>query len=168
MADGPCRTMIDTTREGTLPFQDWFVRRRAEPAVRAVRFEGEHEPAPGVIDAIGACDIVIVGPSNPYVSIDPILSLDGVRAAIARKPVVALSPIVGGAAVIGDLAGETPSAGAVVRHYGGLLRAVVVERGDENTVAPIPVLGTSTVMRSRDDRLRLAREILAFAAEVAR
>jgi LPPG:FO 2-phospho-L-lactate transferase len=175
MSDAPVCTMIETAEEGTLPFQQWFVRRRAEPAVRAVRFDGGRAPAPGVIEAIAACDVVIVGPSNPYVSIDPILCLDGVREAIARKPVVALSPIVGGAAIKGPLAtmireltGEPASAGAVARHYRGLVRAMVVEHGDEPSVASIPVLGTSTVMRSRDDRLRLAREVLAFSVEVAR
>ncbi len=65
--------------------------------MRAVRFEGRPPPAPGVLAAIEACELVLIGPSNPYVSIDPILSLDGVRAALARKPVVAVSPIVGGA-----------------------------------------------------------------------
>ena len=175
MSDAPLATMIDTVADGTLPFQQWFVRRRAEPAVRAVRFEGARTAAPGVVPAIDACDVVVVGPSNPYVSIDPILCLDGVREALSRKPVIALSPIVGGAAIKGPLAtmireltGEPASAGAVARHYRGLLRAMVVERGDEGTVASMPVLGTSTVMRSRDDRLRLAREVLAFAAEAAR
>jgi LPPG:FO 2-phospho-L-lactate transferase len=174
MSDEPVRTMIDTADEGTLPFQQWFVRRRAEPSVRAVRYDGGRTPAPGVIDAIHECDVVVFGPSNQYVSVDPILCLDGVREAIARKPVVALSPIVGGAAIKGplaamirDLTGEAASAGAVARHYRGLIRAMVVERGDEETVASIPVLGTSTIMRSRDDRLRLAREILAFGAEAA-
>jgi LPPG:FO 2-phospho-L-lactate transferase len=175
MSDAPVRTMIETTDEGTMPFQQWFVRRRAEPPVRAVHFEGGRTPAPGTVEAIDACDVVVVGPSNPYVSIDPILCLDGMRETIARKPVVALSPIVGGAAIKGPLAsmireltGDAASAGAVARHYRGLLRAIVVERGDEATVAAIPVLGSSTVMRSRDDRLRLAREVLAFCAEVTR
>ena len=148
--------------------------------VREVRFDGARTPAPGVLRAIEACSFVVIGPSNPYVSIDPILCLDGVRDAIARKPVIAVSPIVRGAAVkgplaamIGDLRGEAPSAGAVARHYGGLLRAMVVERGDERTVTSLSVpsmrvLGASTVMRSRDDRLRLAHEVLAFAAEAAR
>lgn len=175
MSDGAVRTLIETEKDGTLPFQQWFVRRRAEPRVRAVHFEGDLVPAPGVVEAIDACDLVVVGPSNPYVSVDPILSLRGVREAIARRSVVALSPIVGGAAVKGPLAtmipeltGEPPSAGAVVSHYRGLVRAVVVERGDEGTVSSAPVLGTSTIMRSRDDRLRLAREILAFAERTAR
>jgi LPPG:FO 2-phospho-L-lactate transferase len=175
MSDEAVRTLIDTTDEGTLPFQHWFVRRRAEPNVRAVRFDGGRRPAPGVIDAIEDCDVVIFGPSNQYVSIDPILCLDGVRDAIAQKPVVALSPIVGGAAIKGplatmmrDLTGEAASAGAVAAHYRGLICAMVVERGDEPTVPSIPVFGTSTIMRSREDRLRLSREILAFAAKAAR
>jgi len=175
MSDAPLATLIETTTEGTLPFQQWFVRRRAEPPVRAVHFEGGRIPAPGVLEAIDACDVVVVGPSNPYVSVDPILFLDGVREAMTRKPVVALSPIVAGAAIKGplasmvhDLTGKTASAGAVAEHYRGLLHAMVVEHGDESTVASMPVRGTSTVMRSRDDRLRLAREILAFCAEVRR
>jgi len=175
MSDEPVRTVIETTEEGPLPFQQWFVRRRAEPPVRAVLFEGGRTPAPGVVDAIDACAVVVIGPSNPYVSIDPILHLDGVRRAIAGKPVVAVSPIVGGAAIKGplatmirSLAGEVASAGSVARYYGGLVRAWVVERGDEATVPSSPVLGTSTVMRSRDDRLRLAREVLAFGVEAAR
>lgn len=174
MSDQPVATMIETVGEGTLPFQQWFVKRRTEPVVRAVRFDGGRTPAPGVLGAITACDVIVFGPSNPYVSVDPILCLDGVREAIGRKAVIAVSPIVGGAAVKGplatmiqQLAGDAPSPGAVARHYRGLVRAMVVERGDEATVTGIPVLGASTVMRSRDDRARLGREVLAFAAMVA-
>ena len=175
MADGTYRTLIETTSEGTLPFQEWFVRRRTEPAVRAVRFDGAPIPAPAALAAIDACDLVLVGPSNPYVSIDPILSLDGLRAALSKKPVVAVSPIVAGRAIKGplatmirDLAGREPSAGAVAAHYRGLLRGMVVERGDEASIEAVPVLGTSTVMRSRDDRAELAREVLRFAEELGR
>ena len=173
MADGAYRTLIETTADGTLPFQEWFVRRRAEPTVRAVHFDGLPAPAPPAVSAIEDCDLVLIGPSNPYVSIDPILSLDGVRAAMATKPVVAVSPIVAGRAVKGplatmirDLAGREPSAGAIADHYRGLLRAIVVERGDEASVGGVRVLGSSTVMRSRDDRLRLGREVLRFASEL--
>ncbi|MSP60233.1 MAG: 2-phospho-L-lactate transferase [Myxococcales bacterium] len=170
MADGPCRTMIDTLSDGTLAFQEWFVGRRAQPAVRAVHFEGLPPPAPGLIDAIDACDLVLIGPSNPYVSIDPILALGGVRAAIARKRVIAVSPIVAGRAVKGPLAtmiheltGQPPSAGAIARHYRGLLAALVVEHGDQGSLDGLPSLATATIMHTRDDRLRLAREVLAFA-----
>jgi LPPG:FO 2-phospho-L-lactate transferase len=174
MADGPCRTLIDTVDAGTLPFQEWFVQRRAQPAVRAVRFDGRPPPAPGVLAAIADCELVLIGPSNPYVSIDPILSLDGVRAALGQKTVVAVSPIVGGRAVKGPLAtmipeltGAAATAGAIARHYGGLLAGLVVERGDEQDVDGVRVCATDTIMRSRDERVRLARETLAFAAELA-
>jgi LPPG:FO 2-phospho-L-lactate transferase len=173
MADGACRTLIDTVDEGTLPFQEWFVRRRAQPAVRAVRFDGRPPPAPDVLPAIAACDLVLIGPSNPYVSIDPILALDGVRAALATKTVVAVSPIVGGRAVKGPLAtmipelgGGAATAGAIARHYGTLLAGLVIERGDEADVAGVPVLATDTIMKSRDDRRELARAALAFAEEL--
>src|SRR5262249_3748122 len=127
MADGPCRTMIDTVGQGTLSFQDWFVRERARHAVRAVRFAGDPPPAPEVVPAIEAADVVLVGPSNPYVSVDPILSRPGVRAALAGRKVIAVSPIVGGKAVKGplgsmipELTGAPATAAAIARHYGGL------------------------------------------------
>lgn len=178
MTEAPRPTLIETTGDGTLPFQEWFVARRAGPAVRAVHFDGAPPAAPGVLEAIAGCDLVLIGPSNPYVSIDPILSLDGVAGALAGKPVVAVSPIVGGRAVKGPLAsmieqlrGEPASALAVARHYGRLLRGLVVERGDEPPPGALPgvtVLATDTVMRSRADRRRLAEAVLHVAAEVAR
>ncbi len=177
MADAPCRTLIETISDGTLPFQEWFVRRRAQPAVRAVRFDGCPPPAPGVLEAIDEADVVLIGPSNPYVSIDPILSLEGVNAALRKKRVVAVSPIVGGRAVKGPLAtmipeltGAPASALAIAEHYGALLAGIVIERGDESPQMPphLSVLATDTIMKSRDDRVRLAREVLAFAAERGR
>jgi LPPG:FO 2-phospho-L-lactate transferase len=172
MADLPCRTRIATVAHGELPFQDWFVRHRA-PAVRSIRFDPDPPPAPDVIPAIEAADLVVIGPSNPYVSVDPILSRPGVRAALAKKPVVAMSPIVGGVAVKGPLAemmpalaGTPASAAAIAAHYGALLRGIVVERGDEEAVPGVRALATETIMRSRADALRLARDVLAFAAEV--
>jgi LPPG:FO 2-phospho-L-lactate transferase len=120
---------------------------------------------------------VIVGPSNPYVSIDPILTRPGARAALAALPVIAVSPIVGGVAVKGplgtmipELTGAPASAAAIARHYDGLLSGIVVERGDEAGLAGVglPVLAADTVMRSRADSLRLAREVLAFAETLRR
>jgi LPPG:FO 2-phospho-L-lactate transferase len=118
---------------------------------------------------------VIIGPSNPYVSIDPILTRPGVRAAVARRPVIAVSPIVGGRAVKGplgtmipELAGCPPSPAAIVAHYGGLISGIVVERGDEGGLGSLPVLATDTVMRTRADSLRLAGEVLAFAGSLSR
>jgi LPPG:FO 2-phospho-L-lactate transferase len=173
MAEAPCRTLIETVADGVLPFQEWFVARRAAPAVRAVRFDGRPPPAAGVLEALDAAELVLIGPSNPYVSIDPILALDGVRSALSRSLVVAVSPIVGGRAVKGplgsmipELTGQAATAGAIARHYGALLRGLVVERGDERDIAGVAVHATDTVMRTRDDRLRLALETLAFAAEL--
>jgi LPPG:FO 2-phospho-L-lactate transferase len=174
MADAPCRTLIDTLDERTLPFQEWFVARRAQPQVRAIRFEGQPKPGPGVLEAIDACELVLIGPSNPYVSIDPILSIDGVRDSLANKRVVAVSPIVRGRAVKGPLAamisqltGLDASAAAIARHYGSLLRGIVVQHDDEGEIAKIAVRATDTIMKTREDRLRLARETLAFAMEVS-
>jgi LPPG:FO 2-phospho-L-lactate transferase len=173
MADGPCRTRVDTQDHGTLSFQDWFVRHRAAPPVRRIWFEGCPPPAPSVLPALEAADLVLIGPSNPYVSIDPILHLPGVRSAVSRRPVIAVSPIVKGQAVkgplasmIGELAGRPPTPQAIAAHYGGILAAMVVERGDERGVTAIPVHGTDTVMRTRDDSLRLAREVLSFAESI--
>jgi len=175
MADLPCRTLIDTVDEGAMPFQDWFVRRRAQARVRRVRFDGRPPPAPGVLEAIDAADLVLIGPSNPYVSIDPILALDGVGVALAKKLVVAVSPIVGGRAVKGPLAtmipeltGAPATAGAIARHYGKLLGGLVVERGDEGDVRGVATRAIDTIMRSRDARRRLAAETLVFAAEQVR
>jgi LPPG:FO 2-phospho-L-lactate transferase len=178
MADAPRRTCIDTDSHGTLLFQEWFVRERTRPAVTRVWFDGTDRPAPDVIPALAHADLVIIGPSNPYVSIDPILSLRGVREALAHTPVVAVSPIVGGRAIkgplgemIAQLAGRQASAAAVRAHYaerGTLLAGFVVERGDEGDVTDLPVLATDTIMSDRDARERLAREVLGFCAELRR
>ncbi len=183
MADAACRTMIDLVPgaapgEQTRSFQDWFVRLRAQPAVQRVFFSGTREPAPEVLPAIEQSDLVIIGPSNPYVSIDPILALRGILPALLARPVVALSPIVGGQAIKGPLASMIPqlsglsaSAAAIAAHYQayGLRPAMVVERGDESELLQrgVPVYATATVMRSRQDRLRLAQEILQFAESLS-
>jgi LPPG:FO 2-phospho-L-lactate transferase len=170
MSDAPCRTQIETQAGETLPFQEWLVHRHAPP-VRRVRFSGSPAPAPGVLQAIGEADHVIIGPSNPYVSIDPILSLPGVRAALEAKPVVAVSPIVRGRAVkgplaemIGALSGEPAGVPAIIAHYQGLLDGIVVEHGDESGIAQ---LATRTIMSDRADRRRLAAETLGFAESLA-
>jgi LPPG:FO 2-phospho-L-lactate transferase len=169
MCDKPRRTMLETFEHGTLPFQEWLVQRRA-PRVQSVRFEGSREASLAVLRAIEAADLVVIGPSNPYVSIDPIITLSGVRECLLDKLVVALSPIVRGRAVKGPLADmiralarEDPTPGAIVRHYDGLLSGIVVEQGDEGFVDDASVLGTRTVMGGREDRARLAREVLEFA-----
>lgn len=170
MSDDPCRTIIDTREHGALSFQTWFVRHRAEPPVERVRFEGAASATAEVRAAIEDAELVVIGPSNPYVSIEPILSLPGVRDALFAHPVVAVSPIVHGQAIKGPLATMIPrlagvpaSAAAVAAHYPGLA-AIVVEEGD--TVDGIPTLATRTVMKSPAQSAALAREVLAFAASL--
>ena len=178
--DEPVRTRIRTD-EGWLDFQDWFVRRRHGPEAREVLFQGVESarPAPGVVEAIGAAELIVLAPSNPFVSIGTILAVPGVKAALlaARAPVIAVSPIVGGRAVRGpadamfaSLGGE-PSALGVARHYtdrhAGLVDALVIDWQDVGALADIESVGiaalvTSTVMRSDDDRFVLARRILDF------
>ncbi|MDD9935346.1 MAG: 2-phospho-L-lactate transferase [Myxococcales bacterium] len=171
MSDDRLRTRIETDQNGVLDFQDWLVRRRAQPAVRAVRLEGDPRPTPQVLAALEDAEVVLIGPSNPYVSIDPILSLPGVRERLERARVIAVSPIVGGRAVKGPLAemiprlaGRPASAAAVAAHYGGLLDGFVVERGDEGELPDgLEVRASATVMRTPRDRVQLAREALELA-----
>jgi LPPG:FO 2-phospho-L-lactate transferase len=171
MSDQRCRTMIDTRDLGTLPFQTWFVRHRAEPEVERVRFEGSARATTAVLEALERTDVVVIGPSNPYVSIDPILSLPGVQDAVFARPVVAVSPIVGGravkgplAAMIPKLAGRAASAAAIASHY-PRLDGIVVERGDD--VPGVRVCATDTVMKSAADSERVARQVLELARAVA-
>jgi LPPG:FO 2-phospho-L-lactate transferase len=173
MSDAPCPTLIDTPG-GTLSFQDWLVAQRGAPEVLRVRTGSDASATPEVLTALEAATCVIIGPSNPYVSIDPILALPGVRERVARLPCIAVSPIVHGAAVKGPLAGmlrtlgkTAPTPAAIVRHYGGLLAALVVERGDEASARDgehaVRVHDASTLMRTRAQSLELAREVLRVA-----
>jgi LPPG:FO 2-phospho-L-lactate transferase len=174
MSDQPVRTMVSTDA-GELAFQDYFVARRCEPRVSSFRFAGVESasPAPGVLDAIAAADLIVICPSNPWVSVAPILAVPGIRNAIERKPVVAVSPIIGGQAVKGPAAkmftelGIQPSALAVAQHYGNLLRGLVFDVVDEAQKGPIANLGiipflSATLMKDRADRARLAGEVLKF------
>jgi LPPG:FO 2-phospho-L-lactate transferase len=172
MSDEPCETMIDTD-QGTLTFQHWLVKERAVPDVRRVWFRGRARPTLAVLEAIEAADLVVLGPSNPYVSVDPILALPAVYERVRAKPVLAVSPIVHGQAVKGPLvrmlqtlARSDASPAALVAHYGGLLRGLVVERGDEAGVQGLPVLGTDTVMQTREQSLVLARDVLRFGQQL--
>lgn len=175
MSDQTVRTIVETG-EGELPFQEYFVARACEPRVRGFRFQGAEaaQPAPGVLEAIKTADAVIFCPSNPWVSIAPILSVPGIRAAVETKPVIAVSPIIGGKAVKGPAAkmfselGIEPSALAVAQHYGKLLRGFLLDNRDAAQSSAIEALGimplvTDTLMQDRADRARLAKEVLASA-----
>lgn len=172
MSDEVVKTYVDTL-EGELEFQDYFVHRHCEPVVKGFKFEGaEHStPAPNVLESIDECDAVIFCPSNPWVSIDPILSVPSIKSAIKNHPVFAVSPIIGDKTVKGPAAkmfselGIQPSAMAVAQHYGDLLDSILIDRADENLVGDIQRLGIHTdvsniLMIDRADRGRLAREMM--------
>jgi LPPG:FO 2-phospho-L-lactate transferase len=136
--DDRLRTKLSTPA-GELDFQEWFVARRHQDPVSGVRFEGADaaRPAPGVLEAIGGAELVVIAPSNPFVSIDPILAVPGIRKELRGKRVAAISPLVGGRAFRGPLAGmlrtlgHEPTAAGVAGLYTGLVDIFVVAPGDE-------------------------------------
>ena len=179
MSDAPVRTRV-TTDAGELEFQDYFVRRQCQPRVAALRFAGIEAAAPTaqVCAALTAPDVdaIIICPSNPYLSIDPILALPGMRELLrgAAAPIIAISPLVGGAAVKGPTAkimaelGISVSPLAVAQHYGDLLDGFVLDvrdRAVETELAGfgLPTLVTDTLMKTLADRQRLAAEALDYA-----
>ncbi len=181
MSNNAVRTIVETD-EGSLPFQHYFVRRGSEPIVRAIRFNGAQEasPAPGVLDLIADASLsaIVICPSNPYLSIDPVLAVPGITAALmtARAPVIAVSPIIGGKAVKGptskimDELGILNTNVSIAAHYRGLIDGIVIDEADVNdrTRIDVPVLVTRTMMRDLADRERLAGEIIAFAGSLLR
>ena len=180
MSDDPVRTRLHAA-EGWLDFQDYFVRRRCAPEIRAIEFAGA-ETARSHPDFIAALAdprllAIILCPSNPFISIDPILALEGVREALraSAAPVVAVSPIIAGKAVKGPTAkmmqelGLTVDAASVARHYGDILDHYVADEEDAGVLADlgVPVSFARTLMLSLEDRDALARHVLR-AAEHAR
>jgi LPPG:FO 2-phospho-L-lactate transferase len=169
MTDAPRQTRIVTQSGEELVFQEWLVKLQAAPAVRAVRHEGTHETTRAVLDALTAADLVVICPSNPYVSIDPILTLVGIPDLIRSTTCVAVSPILGGKAVKGplatmlpEIAGREPSAEAVAMHYEGLLDGYAVHPGD-SFAGPLPLLETNILIQSKEDRVLFASELIEFA-----
>ena len=171
MSDDSVRTQIGTD-QGWLDFQDWFVRLRAEPLARAVKFAGVEQarPQPVLLEALRAQPRgIVICPSNPFISIEPILAVPGLRDAIkvSGAPVVAVSPIIAGQAVKGPTArmfealGVTPSAAAVAARYGDLLDGYVMEHGDDGTGITPRVFHAATLMRDLADKTALARQVLA-------
>ncbi|MBI3241302.1 MAG: 2-phospho-L-lactate transferase [Chloroflexi bacterium] len=180
MSDDPVRTLVHTG-DGPLPFQEYFVHRRCEPRVRDFEFLGapSARPLPRLLERLAEAETLIYCPSNPYVSIAPILALPGLRPLIesrraAGMPVVAVSPIVGGMALKGPAAkmmtelGLEATVTALAGHYAGSIDGLVIDRIDE-TVAPeieslgLKVLVTDTVMQTDEDKIRLAQETIEFA-----
>lgn len=172
MSDAPAPTTV-LTADGPLPFQEYFVHLRCEPAVTGFRFEGEPEATPEVGSSLAAADLIVLCPSNPWVSIDPIRKVAGIQAWLKRKPVIAVSPIIGGAAVKGPAAkmyaelGIVPSAAAVADHYAGWLDGFVLDAVDAGLADRVwnqgpEVLVAETWMKTAGDRKRLALAVLEF------
>ncbi len=175
MSDSNVATVVDTD-EGELEFQRYFVARHCEPVVRAVRFNGADgaNAAPGVVDAILGADAVFIAPSNPYLSIDPILTVADIAQALRSTPaaVVAISPIVGGQAVKGPTTkmmaelGVPSTNDAIAAHYAGIVDALL---HDDSDAAPsnLPARATSTLMRTLEDKQRVAAAAVQLAQDIA-
>ena len=181
MSDNPVRTIVETD-EGDLAFQEYFVHRRCEPRVKGFRFDGvnEAEPAPGAREAIQSADAIVICPSNPWVSINPILSV--LQFSILQRPapfqghplsIIAISPIIGGQAVKGPAAkmyrelGIEPSALAVAKQYQGLVTHFVMDKIDSQLEPEVKSLNmqtlvAGTLMKTPDDRRQLAEDVLNF------
>lgn len=186
MTDQPVATIVDTLEFGELPFQEYFVHRRCEPTVKGFRFDGIEtaQPAPGVVEAICAADAIVFCPSNPWVSIDPILkTLTPIPSPASRergagvRAVIAVSPIIGGQTVKGPAAkmfaelGIEPSALAVAKHYGESISGFVLDTVDAALAEEIQKLGirplvTQTLMKTVEDRQHLAEDVLNFIERV--
>lgn len=166
------RTLLDTD-EGPLEFQEYFVQRRQEPEVRAVRYDGDAQPTAAALAAIGDADLIVIGPSNPIVSIGPILALPGIAEAVsARGGTVAVSPIIAGRALKGPAdrmlssLGHESSAAGVARIYDGIVDRFILDEADADLAATIAaetgmaVTALPTVMRTEDDRRALAEALV--------
>jgi LPPG:FO 2-phospho-L-lactate transferase len=174
--DDTLRTWLDTPA-GTFPFQEWFVARGHRDEVDRLRFEGAEDAtaAPGVLDALAVADVILIAPSNPYVSVWPILAVAAIRGALAQRavPCVAVSPLIGGRAVKGPadrmlarMAGGTSPA-HVTDCYKGLIDAIVVDEadGDElDGLGDVRPIVTRTLMSDEDARRRLVEAALAVPA----
>jgi LPPG:FO 2-phospho-L-lactate transferase len=172
VTDDPLRTHLETPA-GTFPFQEWFVARGHRDEVDALVYEGAGtaRPAPGVLEALAAAEVIVIAPSNPYVSIHPILAVPGVRQALAAHttPCVAVSPLIGGRAVKGPLdrmlhrmaGGTTPA--HVAKCYEGLLDALVIDGADAGGETGVPLVVTGTLMTDRETARLLAEKTLEAA-----
>jgi len=180
MSDHPVETWVETEEMGWLPFQEYFVAQQCVPRVKQFEFRGAQQslPAIGVLDALEVADCLIICPSNPWVSIAPILSIPGIKDCCLKVPVrVAVSPIIGGKAIKGPAAkmyeelGINPSVLAVAESYRGLIDGLVIDRVDQAYGEPLEkgglhVLVTQTIMQNYIDRMNLAKETLEFCQKL--
>lgn len=177
MSDAPVRTMV-VSGDRTIPFQQYFVRERCAPRVDAITFTGADRARPSAAVRAALADpglgAVVICPSNPYLSIDPLLAVPGMRDLIggASAPVIAVSPLIGGRAVKGPTdkimaeLGLPATTASVAAHYADLIDGLVIDAADADGVPKggPAVLATPTLMRNDDDRVRLADAVLRFAA----
>jgi LPPG:FO 2-phospho-L-lactate transferase len=176
MSDDPVRTRV-LTSDGWLDFQEYFVHRQCRPVVREFEFAGAEtsRAQPAALAALERHDLraIVICPSNPFVSVEPILAVPGIRAAIERSdaPVVAVTPIIGGKAIKGPAAkmmlelGLDVSGAAVARRYAGIIDGFVIDETDPipQPLPDIAFFGAATLMNDTDDRLRLAHAVLHAA-----
>jgi LPPG:FO 2-phospho-L-lactate transferase len=175
VTDDRVPTLVQTESE-LLSFQEYFVHLRCEPVVRNFIFQDVDRamPAPGVLESLNRADLIVICPSNPWVSIDPILAIPGLRQAIQNKPVIAISPIIGGKTVKGPAAkmyaelGFKPSAATVARHYRPLLRGFILDEQDAVQIAEVEAMNilckpAQTHMVTIQDRKYLAEFVLETA-----
>lgn len=173
MTDQKVSTIVSTKEKGEIAFQEYFVHQHCEPTVTGFRFEGINKalPAPGVIEALSKADAIIFCPSNPWVSIDPILNVPGIKSALQGKKILAVSPIIQGATIKGPAAkmffelGITPSARAVAEHYKNIVTDFIIDHQDHDLHDDIKKLGIktqilNTIMKSQTDRIQLAQDML--------
>ena len=181
MCDQQVATRI-VTPDGEIGFQEYFVKKRCAPAVKSVRFAGADKAhlSPGAAAALAASNLaaIIIAPSNPYLSIDPILAVPGMMAAMraANAPVIAVTPLIAGRAVKGPTAkimtelGVPPSPISIVQHYANLIDGFILDDRDAALAAKIgvPVRCADTLMVTLDDRQRVAQAALDLAAGMRR
>jgi LPPG:FO 2-phospho-L-lactate transferase len=178
MSDDRVRTLVDTDA-GLLPFQNYFVKRQCVPAVKSVTFDGAQTASvqPDLESALRQRDLraIIICPSNPYLSIDPILAVAGMRELMRKTsaPVIIVSPVVGGTAVKGPMAkimgelGLEVTHAAIADHYAGLIDGLMIDCPDEGITGDFAIAVENTLMKTLDDRIALARCVLEFAETVA-
>ena len=170
MSDDPVRTRI-LTDSGELSMQEWFVGQQCRPEVRGMRLAGieSARPAPEAVDAVANAEVVIIGPSNPLLSVDPILAVLGEE--LHRERVAVVSPVVGGRSLKGPTVdmlrqmGEEATALGVARRYAGIAATMVIDRDDAALAEPIRALGMrplveDTVMEGAQGERRLAASLL--------
>jgi LPPG:FO 2-phospho-L-lactate transferase len=175
MSDDLMTTMVDTKEKGLIPFQEYFVKFRSELSVKGFWFKGidTAKPTEEVMNALDSCDAVIICPSNPFVSIDPILALHGIKEIIRKKYVVGVSPIIGGRAIKGPLAkmfssmAIEPSVNAVADHYSEIINCLFIDNEDHNNLdvndhSGIIFKETNILIPDFKSRTRLAAEVIEF------